>query len=173
MCAFLFAAPHSRRICALQQNYIREQVGSNYSFNLVKQTLVYLDEVCGGAQSLGLFINEGNADIVIQCLRVWDTAHCVCSSSPSSPFLCPIHITVNVRGQFRALNTGNDDISGMHSAFTDCPFSMLWLSPSSDTCRVLSRAVQRKSGTRAWTTLQYHNVLQPAPLLWDLIPRPT
>jgi hypothetical protein len=37
---------------------------------LVKQTLVYLDEVCGGAQSLGLFIHEDNANIVIQCLRV-------------------------------------------------------------------------------------------------------
>jgi hypothetical protein len=52
------------------QSYIREQDGSNYSFNLVKQTLVYLDEVCGGAQSLGLFIHEDNANIVIQCLRV-------------------------------------------------------------------------------------------------------
>jgi hypothetical protein len=53
------------------QSYIREQTATSSSYNLVKQTLVYLDEICGGAQSLGMYIHEDNADLVIQCLRVW------------------------------------------------------------------------------------------------------
>ncbi|CAB3997892.1 inositol 1,4,5-trisphosphate receptor-like [Paramuricea clavata] len=54
------------------QNYIREQ-DNKTSYNLVLQTLQFLDCICGSTSGslglLGLYINEDNVELIKQCLE--------------------------------------------------------------------------------------------------------
>ena len=55
------------------QNYIRKQDHSKVNYNLVHETLQFLDCICGstsgGLGLLGLYINETNVGLINQCLE--------------------------------------------------------------------------------------------------------
>lgn len=55
------------------QNYIRKQDHSKTNYNLVHETLQFLDCICGstsgGLGLLGLYINESNVGLINQCLE--------------------------------------------------------------------------------------------------------
>ncbi|XP_078369527.1 inositol 1,4,5-trisphosphate receptor-like isoform X2 [Oculina patagonica] len=55
------------------QDYIRKQDHSKTNYNLVHETLQFLDCICGstsgGLGLLGLYINESNVGLIIQCLE--------------------------------------------------------------------------------------------------------
>ncbi|XP_065845559.1 inositol 1,4,5-trisphosphate-gated calcium channel ITPR1-like isoform X2 [Oscarella lobularis] len=55
------------------QNYLRKQDNSKHNYNLVHETLQFLDCICGstagGLGLLGLYINEENAGLINQCLE--------------------------------------------------------------------------------------------------------
>ena len=55
------------------QNYIRKQDHSKVNYNLVHETLQFLDCICGstsgGLGLLGLYINETNVGLIDQCLE--------------------------------------------------------------------------------------------------------
>lgn len=55
------------------QNYIRKQDHSKTNYNLVHETLQFLDCICGstsgGLGLLGLYINETNVGLINQCLE--------------------------------------------------------------------------------------------------------
>ena len=63
-CCFFFS---------LCQNYIRRQESSKNSYNLVHESLQFLDCICGstsgGLGLLGLYINEHNVGLINQCLE--------------------------------------------------------------------------------------------------------
>ncbi|XP_052781889.1 inositol 1,4,5-trisphosphate receptor type 1-like isoform X2 [Mya arenaria] len=54
------------------QNYLREQPGNKTKYNLVTQTLQFLDCICGSTTGklglLGLYINESNVELINQTL---------------------------------------------------------------------------------------------------------
>ena len=54
------------------QNYLRRQEHSKTNYNLIHETLSFLDCICGstagGLGLLGLYINESNVDLINQCL---------------------------------------------------------------------------------------------------------
>ena len=58
---------------AVVQNYIRKQDHSKTNYNLVHETLQFLDCICGstsgGLGLLGLYINESNVGLINQCLE--------------------------------------------------------------------------------------------------------
>ncbi|XP_048589146.1 inositol 1,4,5-trisphosphate receptor isoform X2 [Nematostella vectensis] len=55
------------------QNYIRRQDNNKANYNLVHETLQFLDCICGstsgGLGLLGLYINENNVELINQCLE--------------------------------------------------------------------------------------------------------
>eukprot|EP00118_Oscarella_pearsei_P014018 m.117174 g.117174 ORF g.117174 m.117174 type:complete len:2678 (+) comp37607_c0_seq1:123-8156(+) len=55
------------------QNYLRRQENSKHNFDLVHETLQFLDCICGstagGLGLLGLYINEENVGLINQCLE--------------------------------------------------------------------------------------------------------
>ena len=55
------------------QNYVRKQDHSKTNYNLVHETLQFLDCICGstsgGLGLLGLYINESNVGLINQCLE--------------------------------------------------------------------------------------------------------
>ena len=54
------------------QNYLREQPANKNKYNLVTQTLQFLDCICGSTTGklglLGLYINESNRGLINQTL---------------------------------------------------------------------------------------------------------
>ena len=62
-----------RIIIIFLQNYIRKQDHSKVNYNLVHETLQFLDCICGstsgGLGLLGLYINETNVGLINQCLE--------------------------------------------------------------------------------------------------------
>lgn len=88
------------------QNYIRKQDHSKVNYNLVHETLQFLDCICGstsgGLGLLGLYINETNVGLINQCLeslteycqgpchenQVRDTLFQYCKTLAVRVFLC-------------------------------------------------------------------------------------
>lgn len=56
----------------LVQNFLRNQPNHAKPYNLICETLQFLDSICGsttgGLGLLGLYINEHNVDLIIQAL---------------------------------------------------------------------------------------------------------
>ena len=56
-----------------KQNYLRKQTHSKTSYNLILETLRFLDCICGvttgGLVLLSLYINANNVELINQCLE--------------------------------------------------------------------------------------------------------
>lgn len=73
-CSFSYIANSSYSfLSSFLQNYIRKQDHSKVNYNLVHETLQFLDCICGstsgGLGLLGLYINETNVGLINQCLE--------------------------------------------------------------------------------------------------------
>ena len=55
------------------QNYLRKQTNSKNNYNLILETLRFLDCICGvttgGLVLLSLYINANNVELINQCLE--------------------------------------------------------------------------------------------------------
>ena len=68
----LFLCPSSCMTHLRTQNYLRKQENNKSNYNLVVETLKFLDCICGvttgGLVLLSLYINMTNVDLINQCL---------------------------------------------------------------------------------------------------------